>query len=146
MLILKLCVAIAGVLALFVAAAVTFGAFLPVAHQVSKSRTFSVSQTQLWDSAVAVFHHTNNGSYEILESDRPHRFVTGVIGKNLPFGGTWTYELVGNDRETTLTITERGQVYNPFFRFMSRFILGYYGSIDSFFASLKAEPNNVEKS
>ena len=137
--ILKWGAAIAGMLAFLAIAAVTVGSLLPVAHQVSKSRTFSVSQTRLWDSTIAVFHRTNDGTYQILQADRPHRLVTGIVRKDLPFGGRWTYQFAGNDRQTTLTITEQGEIYNPLFRFMSRFVLGYYGSINGFLAALASD-------
>jgi hypothetical protein len=31
-----------------------------------------------------------------------------------------------------LNITERGEIYNPVFRFVSRFILGYTGTLDTY--------------
>jgi hypothetical protein len=31
-----------------------------------------------------------------------------------------------------LNITERGEVYNPFFRFVSRFVLGYTNTMDTY--------------
>ena len=39
---------------------------------------------------------------------------------------------------TRLTITERGEVYNPVFRFMSRFVFGHTASLDRFAESLRA--------
>jgi hypothetical protein len=38
---------------------------------------------------------------------------------------------------TRLTITERGVVYNPVFRFASRFIIGHAGSIEQYLAALE---------
>jgi hypothetical protein len=37
---------------------------------------------------------------------------------------------------TTLRITEEGDVYNPFFRFISRFIIGQTRSINSYLINL----------
>jgi hypothetical protein len=41
-------------------------------------------------------------------------------------------------RNKSLTITERGEVYNPFFRFVSRYVMGHTQSIDEFMAALRA--------
>jgi hypothetical protein len=50
--------------------------------------------------------------------------------------GTWTFEFVPDGGGTRLTITERGEVYNPNFRFMSRFVFGHTATMDAFFESL----------
>lgn len=60
--------------------------------------------------------------------------------KSLQFGGSWTYELEPEDEKTTqLTITENGEVYSPFFRFMSKFIMGHKGNLNRFMENLKDE-------
>ena len=56
----------------------------------------------------------------------------------LLFGGTWTYELTPVGRATLLRITERGEVYNPVFRVMSRFVFGHTATIDAYLAALGA--------
>jgi len=122
------------------------GSLLPVRHEVSRSRTFAVPASVLWDLTMENYRRTNDGTYSILES-RPHEvLVTGIARKGLPFGGTWRYELAPRGNQTSLTITERGEVYNPFFRFMSRFVFGYYGSIDKFFAALSSAVDQRRKS
>ena len=47
----------------------------------------------------------------------------------LPFGGTWTYEVQPDGTGSAVTITEDGEVYNPIFRFVSRFFIGYEGTL-----------------
>jgi uncharacterized protein YndB with AHSA1/START domain len=61
-------------------------------------------------------------TYEATERSAPQRFVTRIADESLPFGGTWTWELQPQGTGTRVTITERGEVYNPLFRFMSRFV------------------------
>ena len=39
---------------------------------------------------------------------------------------------------SAVTITEDGEVYNPIFRFMSRFVFGYYATLDEFVGTLEA--------
>lgn len=64
-------------------------------------------------------------TYEVSEAAPPHRFVTRIADQGLPFGGTWTWEIDPSPEGCTVTITEHGEVYNPFFRFVSRYIIGH---------------------
>ena len=75
-------------------------------------------------------------TYERVESVPPRRMVTR-IDPGLPFGGTWTYHLVPEAEGTALTITEDGEVYNPVFRFVSRFVMGHTATIDTYLKYLK---------
>ena len=74
----------------------------------------------------------------VIESVEPNsRIVARIDDKSLPFGGTWTYELSPtSDRRTTLRITEDGEIYNPIFRFVSRFFMGYDGTIKAYLADV----------
>ena len=48
----------------------------------------------------------------------------------------WTYELTPADSGTLLTITESGEVYNPIFRFISRFVIGHTGTMEGVLRAL----------
>ena len=74
----------------------------------------------------------------VIESAEPsRRLVTRIDDKSLPFGGTWTYELSPTtDGRTTLQITEDGEIYNPIFRFVSRFFMGYDRTIKTYLADV----------
>jgi hypothetical protein len=61
-----------------------------------------------------------------------------TVGKRLPFGGPWTYELRPEGSATHLTITEHGEVFDPFFRFMSRFVLGHAATMERILTLLQA--------
>jgi uncharacterized protein YndB with AHSA1/START domain len=64
--------------------------------------------------------------FEILESIPAQRLVTRIADPKLPFGGTWTYEMTpANDGARLLRITENGEIYNPVFRLVARFFMGY---------------------
>ena len=65
-----------------------------------------------------------DGIYVFMHPPPPER-VTRIADESLPFGGSWTYRVVGNEKGCTLTIREDGEVYNPLFRFMSRFVFGH---------------------
>lgn len=73
---------------------------------------------------------------EVVESEPSRRLVTRIAADDLPFGGTWTYELTASVAGTTLSLTEDGQIHNPLFRLMARFILGYYATLDSYLEAL----------
>lgn len=70
------------------------------------------------------------------EMQPPHRLVMRIADDSLPFGGTWTYEVEALEGGCTLTITEDGIVRKPFFRFMSRYVFGYDGTMRRYLRDL----------
>lgn len=71
--------------------------------------------------------------------ERPSLLVSRIADPSLPFGGTWTYRIESaGAAASTLTITEHGEVYNPLFRFMSRFVFGHTATLDEFLTNLQA--------
>lgn len=73
----------------------------------------------------------------VLESSPPRRLVTQIDPTaGGAFGGTWTYELTPDSAGTRISVTEAGWISNPIFRFMSRFLFGYYGSLDGYVKAL----------
>lgn len=72
-----------------------------------------------------------------VEAFGPPTTMVTRIEPGLPFGGTWTYELSATAGRTVLRITEDGEVYNPIFRFVSRFIFGHDATIAAFLADLE---------
>lgn len=141
---------------------VAIGSALPQNHTAIRERTFAVPPARLYDAIAKVadypkwktgvravdvlptdqgkprFREVGNDpiTYEIVEANPPSRFITRIAEK-LPYGGTWTYDLSPAAQGTTLRITENGEVYNPIFRFASRFIIGYYGTMDKVLDDLR---------
>ncbi len=75
----------------------------------------------------------------VMESAPPRRLVTQIDPTaGGAFGGTWTYELASDGTGTRISVTEAGWISNPIFRFMSRFLFGYYGSLDKYLRALGA--------
>jgi uncharacterized protein YndB with AHSA1/START domain len=84
---------------------------------------------------------------ELVAAVPGERLVTRIADPGLPFGGTWTYELTDADlpdaeiadagQGTRLRITEDGEVHNPVFRFMSRFVFGHARTIERYLADLR---------
>ena len=118
-------------IAVVIAAIVACGAMLPVAHVASRQARFRCSPDQIW-SAIARDKTFRDGdvNYEVVESTPPRRLVTRMADRNLPYGGSWTYEISPSASGSTLRITENGEVYNPFFRFVSRFVMGHTATIE----------------
>jgi uncharacterized protein YndB with AHSA1/START domain len=59
-------------------------------------------------------------TYEVTEQERPHKLVLMTADPDLPFSGSWTFELEPVDGGTLLTLTERGSIDNPLFRLIAR--------------------------
>lgn len=74
---------------------------------------------------------------QVTESTPPTRLVTEIADRDLPFGGRWVYELKPVASGTELTITEQGEVYNPIFRFVGRFVLGHTATIEAYLEALQ---------
>lgn len=72
----------------------------------------------------------------IDEAQPPRRLVTRIADTNLPFGGSWEYDIQPDGAGSRVTITERGSVYNPVFRFVSRFVMGHTATIDRYLRDL----------
>jgi uncharacterized protein YndB with AHSA1/START domain len=69
----------------------------------------------------------------------PGRRVTRIDDPALPFGGDW--ELVvapAGGGGSTVTITERGEVRNPVFRALSRFVFGHASTMEAVLRDLAA--------
>jgi hypothetical protein len=147
------------------------GAALPVQHHATRKAHFRVSPEALyaliagppdWRSGVKHFGAVASGgnrrqwweqdshgakiTYEVVEDNAPQRFVVRIADRNLPYGGTWSYVIApAESGGSELRISEDGEIYNVIFRFVSRFILGYTGSIDGYFRDLGAKLNQPVK-
>jgi uncharacterized protein YndB with AHSA1/START domain len=72
------------------------------------------------------------GGFAVVIEERVanHRMVTRIVDESA-FGGTWTWELEPVDGGTRLTLTERGEVYNPIFRTIGKLFLDQRATIDA---------------
>ena len=154
-----------GAVVLLVGLVALVGAALPLRHHATRKARFRVPPEALyaviagppdWRSGVRVFgtlqdkdgrrqwweedNHGQRITYEVEENVAAKRLVVRIADRNLPFGGTWSYEIApapsgGSD----LRISEDGEIYNVIFRFASRFFLGYTASIEGYFRDLGAK-------
>ena len=129
-----------AVLAAIALGAFGFGSSLPVSHVGSRSRKLPARPEIVWgliNDPVATKGWGGEAKTEVVEQDAPRLLVRKIVGEKA-FGGTWTFEIAPEGHEaSTLTITERGEVYNPFFRTAMR-LVGQTRGIDGYLAKLQA--------
>ncbi|MBN8577247.1 MAG: SRPBCC domain-containing protein [Cytophagales bacterium] len=137
------------------------GYFMPAKHQAIVKETFKgVTPGRIWQAITTAKDYTNwrtdLKNLEVVDSmhwketsehgdvidyegqvvKEAEVFMTRIMTKDLPFGGSWTFELKPSGEDTELTITENGEVYNPLYRFMSRFIFGHDTTLKKYMKNL----------
>jgi hypothetical protein len=153
-----------GVVAL-VGIVAAIGAMLPVRHHATRRARYKVAPDALyavlagppdWRTGVKSFGelpeqdgrkrwweedaHRQKITFELMEARPAERLQVRIADRNLPFGGTWTFDIApAQGGGSELRIAEDGEVYNVIFRFMARFIFGYYGSIEGYLKDLGAK-------
>jgi|SRR6516165_248743 uncharacterized protein YndB with AHSA1/START domain len=79
------------------------------------------------DRGRTVWRETDRRGYPLLletvASEPPRRLVRAIADEDGPFSGQWEFELVPEDTGCRLTLTEHGQIPNPFFRLMFRLFM-----------------------
>lgn len=148
-----------GVAVILVVVVTIVGYALPQGHRATRERVFAAPPDTLyalitrtadypaWRSGVTrvealpdvdgrpSFRETSGGDAITFVFDQlvpGQRVVSRIADASLPFGGRWIHEIEPVDAGARLRITEEGEVYNPIFRFVSRFIMGHTSSIDRF--------------
>jgi len=154
---------IVGVLVLLAGAIWVVGAMLPKDHVATRMAQFKQPPEKIWEAITDVAGMTSWRSglkaierrpdrdgkpawveksdmgdmpLEVTEWHPPQHLVTRIADPELPFGGTWTYEIAPAEGGATLRITERGEVRPALFRFMARFIFGYTSTIETYLNDL----------
>ncbi|HZP51481.1 SRPBCC family protein [Actinocrinis sp.] len=146
-----------GVLVMLIAVVLVTGRLLPVKHQASRRVQLGQSPQAVWDTITDVeglpawrpglmrvellpeqagrtrwreYDRHNKITFEVAEAIAPTRLVTRIVDPDLPFGGTWTYEIAPAPDGCIVTVTEDGEVYSPLFRFVSRYVMGHTATLD----------------
>jgi len=114
------------------------GAMLPKAHSASRTARIAMPPEALHALILKRIGEPQEYPLRVERNEPPSLVVTRIVGERLPFGGTWTYRIAPATGGSELTITEDGEVYNPIFRFMSRFVFGHYGTMDAFLKTLSS--------
>jgi hypothetical protein len=159
---MKWVILIGGTVFLVVALMALIGALLPVKHYAARKARFGQTPEEIysvlagppgWRSDIKASgplpekngrqqwweqdKHGQKITYELVEASPPLRRVVRIAGAGLPFGGTWTVEIAPQAAGgSEVRIAEAGEVYNVFFRFLSRFVFGYTGAIEKYLRDL----------
>jgi polyketide cyclase/dehydrase/lipid transport protein len=167
---MRILLVVIGVIALVVVGVVVIGALLPKGHVASRSASYRATPERLfsliagpqnWRPDVQhceavpdpagreLMRETTRGgetiTYELLERTPPVSIKRRIAAENLPYSGTWTFSLQSGGGVTTVRITENGEVYNPVFRFVSRFLMGHTRTMDAYLRALgKATGEEVQ--
>ena len=155
---------VVGAIGAIAVLALVIGWTLPVRHVASRSASFSASPESVWraitdvdafpswrkdvrkierlpdrDGRAVWVEEGNNGRlrFAVESSEPPRMLITRIDDPSLPFGGAWVYEIAPAGDGCTLTITEQGEIYNPIFRLMARFVFGYEATMNAYLDSLK---------
>jgi Polyketide cyclase / dehydrase and lipid transport len=147
---------------------VTIGAFLPQQHISTCAARFQQPPTAIWEAITdygkfpawrkdvvrvealpevngkpawrEFGRHGGSIPYQAMVMVPPMALVTRIADPKLPFGGTWTYEISSPaDGGSLLRITEDGEISNPIFRFVSRFVRGYSRTREEYLQALGAK-------
>jgi uncharacterized protein YndB with AHSA1/START domain len=91
--------------------------------------------------------HRQHGAttYDVLRQEPPRILVTEIVDRDLGYSGSWTFSLVPEEGGTRLTIEERGEVSNVIFRFMSRYVLDYTRTMDTYLTYLSQHLAGLRK-
>jgi hypothetical protein len=156
---MKIVLLIAGIIVAVVLLVVAIGMLLPKQHVASRSAFFKapperifalIAGPQDWRNDVARFEvldatHAKTREtwkdgtvieYLVVKSEPPFVLERRIASEDLPFGGRWTFAIESDGGGSRLRITENGEVYNPLFRFMAKFIFGHTRTIEDYLRSL----------
>jgi hypothetical protein len=148
------------------------GAALPKAHVASRQARLNVAPEAVWklitdvddfpswrrdvkrverlpdrDGRALWAEETSSGriTLSVDRSEPPRLLVLRIADPELPFGGTWTYQLSPAAGGTLLTITENGEIYNPIFRFMARYVFGHEATLATYLDAIQKKSVLLEK-
>ena len=167
---MKWLLVVVAVLVVLVGTVALIGLTLPQNHTASRSAHVNARPDSLWDIITDVERYPTwrkdldsvhrveapwltwreiSGSdritYEATAFEKPGNFVAHIADRGLPFGGSWDYRIEPDGTGSKLTITENGEVYNPIFRFVSRYVIGHTATIDKYLAALEVKTGTIKE-
>jgi uncharacterized protein YndB with AHSA1/START domain len=151
-----------GIVVLVLVAVTAIGALLPRDHVAATSAVIAASPDDIWKALIDVDQFprwravsevqrldSNGGprrwrevsrfgalSFEEVQAISPRLLTSRITDTDQGFGGTWTWEITPVPGGSHVTVTERGFVTNPMFRFLSRFVFGHYATQEEYLRAL----------
>ncbi|HKO98301.1 MAG TPA: SRPBCC family protein [Pyrinomonadaceae bacterium] len=159
----KLLLIIAGVIVAVVLGVVTLGLLTPANHQVSRTLKTRQAPQAVWDT---INDHANepkwrddiasvtaageqNGKPVWQEAYKdgntlklattvstPPNRMTREIAEEGPFSGRWEIDITPTPEGSDVKITEIGNVSNPVFRVISKYVIGHTYQMEKYLTSL----------
>jgi uncharacterized protein YndB with AHSA1/START domain len=80
----------------------------------------------------------NKLTFEAETFEPSRHLVTRITDEDLPFGGSWDHTIAADNGGCRITISEHGEVYNPVFRVVTRF-MSQTATIDAYLTALAAK-------
>ena len=170
---MKWALVVVGIIVVAIVCVVAIGYALPVAHVAQRSALLDAPPSAVWATITDVTAYPDwrpdvdsvevlapvdgrqswrelgaNGeiTFAMTTVEPPTRLVTRIMDRNLPFGGEWEYVIAPEGAGSRVTITERGEVYNPLFRFVSRFVMGHTAGLETYLGALSTRLGGTAKS
>jgi hypothetical protein len=160
----KALLVVVGVLVLLIGGVLIIGALTPADHRVSRTLTTKQTPDAVWsvindhanepswrDDVASVAsagerngkpvwqeNYKDGNTLQLMttESRPPNRFVREIAEEG-PFSGRWEIDIepiaAGG---SNVKITETGSVSNPFFRFVSKYIIGHTYQMEKYLTNL----------
>lgn len=154
---------VVGILVALILVVLVVGLLLPEQHHVSRTLRTKQSPQAIWD---AINNHANEPKWRpdvasvtslgdrngkpvwqenykdgntvalmTTESKPPTRMVREIAEEG-PFSGRWEIDIQPTPEGSSVTITEVGKIPNPFFRFVSRYVIGHTTFMERYLTSL----------
>jgi len=163
---------VVALIVLLIVVAAIVGSLLPRGHEASRSMTFAARPSDVYrvvrafdaapnwrrdvkrvellgdvDGHARFREHAEHGAvtYEVTRDVPDQLLVTTIADTDLGYSGSWTYAFEPDGTGTRLTITERGEVSNVIFRFMSRFVFGQTKTIETYLAALNGRVQTASR-
>ncbi len=157
-------IAIVAVLLVIIIGVGVAGALLPAEHRASRRLRTKQSPQTIWDtindhanepkwrsdveSVVSlgerdgkpvwreIYKDGNQLTLITTQSSPPTRMVRELTDLDGPFSGRWEIDLMPTPEGSSVQITEVGRVSNPFFRFVSKYVIGHTTAIERYLIGL----------
>lgn len=159
----KILLVVVGMLVLIVGVVLIVGLLTPADHQASRTLRVKQPPDAVW---VAINDHANEHTWRddvasvtsagerngkpvwqenykdgntlqlmTTESRQPNRMVREIAEEG-PFSGRWEIDIEPITGGSSVKITEIGKVSNPFFRFVSKYIIGHTYQMEKYLSNL----------
>lgn len=154
---------IAGVFVLLVLAVLVVGLLTPEQHHASRAVKINQAPQAIWDaindhakeaewrddvaSVTSLGERNGNPVWQenykdgntvqlmTTEFQPPNRMVREIAEEG-PFSGRWEIDIQPSRNGSTVRVTEIGKVPNPFFRFVSNYIIGHTTFMERYLTNL----------